>query len=283
MTRSFTSQFPRIARFTELRRALPLVASVLLVVALLVPMWRITLTAPQYPGEALLIELYAYPRLGGDYVEVQGLNQYIGFYYPDPVFIDPNYTVHENAIAAPEWLLGPVVFVSLALTGAFVAIAPTVRKLKLGLTAQLVGTIGVFAGMFAFIQFRLHQAGHSLDPGAPLSGVDGFTPPLLGSYEVANISGFAWFGPGGYLTLVALGLLAIAYLCRDSGAQVSDIPDLLRSRIARLRSRRGTRESIPGDDPVEGSDPAERTDSVERRRPAASGVRLGPHPPDWGR
>lgn len=224
-----------LARLTELRRALPVLAAVLLVGALLVPVWRITLTAPQYPGEALFVDLYAYPRLGGDYVEVQGLNQYVGFYFPDPVYMDPNYAVHENAIAAPEWLLGPVVYVSLALTGVFVALAPTVRKLKLGLTAQLAGAVVVFVGMFAFIQFRLHQAGQALDPDAPLRGVDPFTPPLLGGYEVANISGFAWFGPGGYMTVAAIGLLAVAYLARDTDATVTDLPALVRTVPGSIR------------------------------------------------
>ncbi|WP_435096705.1 hypothetical protein [Halorubrum sp. N11] len=224
-----------LGRFTEIRRALPLIAAALLIGALLVPVWRITLTAPQYPGEPLLIDLYAYPRLGGDYIEIQGLNKYAGFYFPDPVYMDPNYAVHENAIKVPEWLLGPVVFVALAFTGVFVALAPTVRKLKLGLTAQFAGTIAVFVAMFGVIQYRLHQAGHALDPDAPLRGIEGFTPPLLGGYEVANISGFAWFGPGGYMTVVAIGLLAIAYAARDTDATVTELPVLARSAVGTVR------------------------------------------------
>ena len=218
-----------LARFTELRRGLPLIAAGLLLVALALPMWRITLTAPQYPGEALAIEVYAYPRMGGDYAEVHSLNKYVGFYYPDPVYVDPNFPVHEKSIAVPEWILGPVAFVAVAAAGVFVALAPTVRKLKLGLTAQLVGTVATFIGMFALIQYRLYQAGHSLDPDAPLRGVEEFTPPVLGSYEVANISGFAWFGPGGYLTVLAVALLVVAFLARDTEATFGDLPHILRN------------------------------------------------------
>jgi hypothetical protein len=213
-----------LVRFAELRRGLPLVAAGVLLVALALPMWRITLTAPQYPGQTLAIELYAYPRLGGDYMEVHGLNKYVGFYYPDPVYVDPNFPVHEASIAVPEWILGPVAFVAVAAAGVFVALAPTVGKLKRGLTAQLVGTVATFTIMFAVIQYRLYQAGHSLDPDAPLQGVEAFTPPVLGGYEVANISGFAWFGPGGYLTVVAVGLLVVAYAFRDSEATFGDVP-----------------------------------------------------------
>ncbi len=223
-------------RLTELRRALPLAAAALLVLALVVPVWRITLEAPQYP-ESLVVDLYAYPRLGGDYEEVQLLNSYVGFYYPDPVFVEPNYAVHERAIAVPEWLLGPVAFVGVAATGVFVALAPTVRKLELGLTCQLVGTIGVFVAMFAVIQLRLHQAGHALDPDAPLGGVDGFTPPIVGTYEVANITGLAWFGPGGYMALLAVALLVVAFRLRDSGATVREAPELVRRSVEDLRTR----------------------------------------------
>lgn len=216
-----------LARFKELRRALTLAAAGLLVAALSLPVWRITLEAPQYP-DGLFVEMYAYPRMGGDFEEVNALNRYVGFYYPDPVYIEPNFPVHELSIQTPEWLLGPVVFLGLAGLCVFVAAAPNERKLKLGIKSLLAGTAALLVGMFAWIQFRLYQAGHSLDPNAPLRGVEGFTPPIVGSYEVANISGFAWFGPGGYLTMVAVMLLATAYLLRDSDAEIGDIPALIR-------------------------------------------------------
>jgi len=221
----------RIARMAELRRALPIAAALLMLGALLVPMWRITFLAPQYPTTELVVELYAYPRLGGDFAEVQALNKYVGFYYPDPVLMEPNYEVHEKAIRTPEWVLGPVTFLAMAATGLFVALAPTERKLRLGLTAQLVGTLSVLVVMFAVIQYRLYQAGHALDPDAPLMGVEGFTPPVVGGYAVANISGFAWFGPGGYMVALAVALLAGAYRCRGSRATVGDVPRLVRERF----------------------------------------------------
>lgn len=224
----------RLGKFAEIRRAFPLIAAALLLVAITLPMWRITLAAPQYPGRVLPVDVYAYPRLGGEFAEVQLLNRYVGFYFPDPVFVEPNYAVHENAIAVPEWILGPIVFVALAAVGVFVSMAPTIRKLKIGLTCLMIGTVTVFAGMLVIIQYRLYQAGQSLDPSAPLTGVDGFTPPLLGTYQVANISGTAWIGPGSYLTTVAIVLLAIAYLYRDSAMSLDEILAILRRRTDRL-------------------------------------------------
>ncbi|MFC4541176.1 hypothetical protein ACFO5R_04440 [Halosolutus amylolyticus] len=226
----------RLTRLLELRRFLPLTAAGLFVLALTMPVWRIVLTAPQYM-DPLVVELYAYPRLGGDFGEVHSLNKYVGFYYPDPVYVDPNYDVHEKAVAVPEWVLGPVVFVGLALASAVVACLPSGRPLRRGVTALVAGTIAIFGAMLAIIQYRLYQAGHSLDPDAPLSGVEGFTPPVLGTYEVANISGNAWFGPGGYVTLIAVGLLVVAFRFRDSGATVRDVPALFRSGSDRVRAR----------------------------------------------
>ncbi|MFQ3284693.1 MAG: hypothetical protein ACI944_001414 [Natronomonas sp.] len=76
-----------------------------------------------------------------------------------------------------------------------------------------------------------------MDPNAPLRGIESFTPPLLGPYAVANISGFAWFGPGGYMTLVAVALLAVAYLARDLDATVDELPELAREFPGALRDR----------------------------------------------
>jgi hypothetical protein len=206
--------------------------------ALLVPMGKITFSAPQYPTTDLVVDLYAYPRLGGDFAEVAGLNKYVGFHYPDPVFVEPNYEVHEAAIETPEWILGPVAFLIMAATGVFVALAPTERKLKLGLTAQLVGTLSALVIMFAVIQYRLHQAGHTLDPNAPVVGVESFTPPVLGSYSVANISGFAWFGPGGYMVCIAVVLLVVAWLSRHSEVELREAPRLLGERLGVLSPER---------------------------------------------
>lgn len=229
---------PRWSEFGQLRRLLPLVAAALLLVALALPMWRIQMDAVQYPTETLQLGLYAYPRVSGDYVEIARLNHYIGFYYPDPVYWQPNYEPHLKAIAVPEWSFGPLAFVGVAATGVFVALAPTVRKLRIGLNAQFAGSVLVFGGMLADIQYRLYQAGHTLDPDAPVMGVDPFTPPLLGSYSVANITSYSSFGAGAYLSMLAIGLLTVAWLARDSTATPRDIPKILAGLPERVRNRR---------------------------------------------
>ena len=226
---------PSLDEFAQLRRALPVLAALLLLTALLLPMWVINVHAVQYPTEVLRLELYAYPHIGGDYVEMARLNKYIGFYYPDPVYWQPNYEVHPRAVPVPEWSVGPLAFVAVAATGVFVALAPTVRKLKQGLKWQLIGSISVFSVMLVDIQYRLYQTGHRLDPDAPVVGVEPFTPPLWGKYEVANITSHSRLGAGAYLTVLAIGLLVVAFHYRDTEVTMTDLPGRLRSRVEDLQ------------------------------------------------
>nr|WP_049918660.1 hypothetical protein [Haloferax larsenii] len=243
-----TNRLPSLDEFTQLRRGLPALAALLLVGALLLPMWSIEVHAAQYPNEVLHLDLYAYPHISGDYVEMARLNKYIGFYYPDPVYWQPNYEPKAAAVDVPEWSLGPLAFIAVAGSGAFVAIAPTVEKLKRGLTYQLVGSIAVFTVMVADIQYRLYQTGHSLDPDAPVIGVDPFTPPLWGKYEVANITSYSRFGAGAYLAMVAIGLLVVAYYYRDTAATPATLVSGLRERFGTSRGPSQDDSTVPDSD-----------------------------------
>jgi len=209
--------------FLELRRLLPLLAGVLFLLVLAFPVWNVTVHAIQYPNEPLRLDVYAYPRIEGDYEEMHMLNKYIGFYYPDPVYWTPNYKVYEPGIDVPEWSIGWVAFLIVSGLSIFVAVAPNENKLKKGLFWQLVGTISVFTVMLVDIQYRLYQAGHTLDPNAPVLGVDDFTPPVWGKYEVANITSYSRFGTGVYLATVAILLLAVAFWYRNSTKSLGEL------------------------------------------------------------
>ncbi|MFB6161796.1 MAG: hypothetical protein ABEJ61_11590 [Haloferacaceae archaeon] len=223
--------WPSREQILELRRALPLIAAALFVAALFFPMWIIEVHAVQYPDEILYLRLYAYPRIAGDYVEMARLNHYIGFYYPDPVYWTPNFDVNPDAIDVPEWSFGWIAFVVVSALSIVVAVAPTTAKLKRGLKWQLVGTVGVFTIMLADIQYRLYQAGHTLDPDAPVMGVSGFTPPLWGRYEVANITSYSYFGAGAFMAMLACLLLAVAYYVRGSPVTFGDLRTRARRRV----------------------------------------------------
>ncbi|QLH84046.1 hypothetical protein [Halosimplex pelagicum] len=253
---------PDLREFTELRRGLPVVAAVMLVVAPVLPMWHIAVDAVQYPDTTLHLHLHAYPFIGGDYEEMAALNHYIGFYYPDPGLWQPNYDPHPYAVDVPEWSLGPFAFAAVAAAGLFVAFAPDTDRLKRGLTYQLVGSITVLTVMLADIQYRLYQAGHNLDPDAPVMGVDGFTPPLWGSYEVANITSRSRFGAGAYLTGLAIGLLVVAFYYRDTPTTFGDLPDRVSGRID--GAREWLDENTVGDDEWEEGDDQRSRDERDR-------------------
>ncbi|RLM42252.1 hypothetical protein DVK00_17820 [Haloarcula sp. Atlit-47R] len=248
-------QRPTLDDFREIRRGLPVVAALLFVAALAFPMWRISVDAVQYPSTTLRVSLYAYPHLAGDFTEMARLNHYVGFYFPDPVLVEPNFPVEENAIDVPEWALGPVAFIGVSLLSVFVAVAPTTEKLKRGLKYQFGGTVLVFTVMLADIQYRLWQAGHTLDPGAPVMGVDGFTPPLWGQYQVANITSVSRFGLGAYMAATAVGLLAVSYYYRDQAATFRELPARLRDGLTGLPDAVQDRLGREGDTDDEGDAP----------------------------
>src|SRR5215471_11218128 len=52
------------------------ICAMALIAVIFLPLWRIELTAPQYP-EGLVLKIYS-NRLGGDVAVVNGLNHYIG-------------------------------------------------------------------------------------------------------------------------------------------------------------------------------------------------------------
>jgi hypothetical protein len=216
-------ELPSKHEFLELRRLLPIVAAVAFVASLAFPMWRIEVHAVQYPQKVLNLYLYAYPQLTGDVVEMARLNHYVGFHFPDPVYLSPNYEVSPAAIDVPEWSIGWLAFVVVSLLSLFVAVAPTAKKLARGLTGQLVGTVLVFGVMLADIQYRLWQAGNTLDPDAPLMGVEGFTPPLWGMYEVANITSYSRFDLGAFIAIGSVVLLAVAFYFRHSETTLMDV------------------------------------------------------------
>jgi hypothetical protein len=76
--------------------------------------------------------------------------------------------------------------------------------------------------------------------------VEAFTPPLLGTYKVANITSYSRFGLGAYLSMVAIGLLIIAWLARDTKATPRDVPAILRSLPDRIGRGSGDEEPVAG-------------------------------------
>jgi copper chaperone NosL len=170
------------ARFSALHRVLDRPVSpagrvlLLLAVAVLLaggtlPLWRISLVAPQY-AEGLTLDMYAYQIVAGnrgqDLAEINTLNHYIG--------MKPIVEADFLEMKLLPFAIG--VFALLGLRAAAVG-----RILTLIDLTVLFAYFGAFSlGSFAY---RLYSYGHHLDPRAPMK-IKPFMPVVMGSQQIAN-------------------------------------------------------------------------------------------------
>lgn len=170
--------------------ALFLVAAGLLLISILLPYWRLTLHAPQYPGGLTVVSYLN--RMTGDVHEIDGLNHYIGM---RPL---AEAAVFERSIS----IIGVVVLILLVLAAVFVH---NRWAALLALPALLFPII-----FLADLQFWLANFGQNLDPNAALSSsIDPFIPPALGTGHIAQFSTTAAPAIGLWLAIAASILILI--------------------------------------------------------------------------
>lgn len=161
----------------------------LFVGSLFVPLWRIELSAPQYP-EGLLLQLHA-GKIGGNVDIINGLNHYIGMA-----------TLHtENFI---EFKILPYVFSAFAL----IALALIVLNNRKGVKIFLI-TLIVFVALSGIDFYRWnYEYGHNLDPNAAII-VPGmaYQPPVLGYKQLLNFGAYSIPDVGGYMLGAAIMLV----------------------------------------------------------------------------
>jgi hypothetical protein len=165
-------------------RAALVVLTVALVASFTAPLWKISMTAPQYPN-GLYMDIYAYKLEGGDkgqdIKEINTLNHYIGMHRLD-----------QTAAADLDWI--PFALGALALMALRVAAIGNVRHL-LDLFV-VTGYVSAFA--FGRFVYRLWVFGHDLDPHAPVK-VAPFMPVVIGHKTVANFETYSMPQLGSYL------------------------------------------------------------------------------------
>ena len=152
-------------------RSLLLVALLTLLGGAVLPLWRISLVAPQY-AEGLTLDMYAYQIVAGndgqDLAEINTLNHYIGM----------------KPIAQADFLEMKVLPFAI---GAFSLL--TLRAVVVGRIISLVdlAVLFVYFGTFSLGSFvyRLYSYGHHLDPQAPMK-IKPFMPVVIGSQPIAN-------------------------------------------------------------------------------------------------
>src|SRR5262245_11138793 len=179
-------------------RALLIAAAVLIVVAYFLPLWNLTMFAPQYPN-GLRLDIYSHALAAGhkgqDIKEINLLNHYIGMR-----------DLATEDFTEFKWM--PFVLGGIALL--------YVRAVVLGTVKELVDSVVVFFYFGAFslwsFVYKLYRYGHDLSPTAAVK-VPGFTPPIFGYQQIANFEVYSYPKAGTYvLGTVALLLLAALYI-----------------------------------------------------------------------
>lgn len=176
------------------RGPLLIAAALLVAAAVALPVWGLTLVSTQYPDG---LRMVVYPsHIQGDIAELNTLNHYIGMTpISDGLFV--------------ELRLLPAAFGLLAL--ACVAAAFVRRWWASAVPLVLMAAVAGYG--FWSMTRRLYQFGHDLDPTAPIR-IAPFTPPMLGTNQIAQFATYSYFSWGTFLPIVA-GVLVTLVLVAD--------------------------------------------------------------------
>lgn len=176
----------------NLTRWLLIASALLLPATLLFPLWKIELTAPQYP-EGLVMKIWL-TKLSGDVEVINGLNHYIGMG-----------TIHESDF--PEFKILPYAVIILSLFG---LIAAFLNKKKWALTYTIIFMLFGIVAIADFWHWE-YQYGHNLDPTAPIQ-VPGmsYQPPLIGYKQLLNFGAFAIPDIAGWIFFLSVALAMLA-------------------------------------------------------------------------
>ena len=190
----------RVDQWIDLRldlgpRLLVLLAMLFLLPALLFPLWKLTLFAPQYQ-DGLRLQIYSWKLDGGnngqDVKEVNVLNHYIGMKDLD-----------SSSFSEFRWM--PFVVGALGLL--------MLRTAAIGRMGYLLDVTVLFFYFSLFslwsFAYTLWIWGHDLAPTAAVK-VPGFMPPLFGYQKIANFEVYSYPEMGSYSLGVVALLLGLA-------------------------------------------------------------------------
>ena len=176
-------------------RLLIIAAALLLVAVYILPLWNLTMFAPQYP-EGLRLDIYSYKLEGGnhgqDIKEINILNHYIGM--RDLVAED---------FTEFKWL--PFIVGALGLLYLRAAVMGTVGALV------DVLVLNIYFSAFALWSFgyRMYVYGHTLAPAAAVK-VPPFMPPMFGGQQIANFEVYSYPRAASYAMAGTIVLLLAA-------------------------------------------------------------------------
>lgn len=173
------------------------VAALLLVALYFLPIWSISLEAPQYP-EGIGLDIYINTIEGKqpqDLQNINGLNHYIGMKE-----IKPN--------SIPELKFMPPIIAFLIATGLVIAFWGNRKWVLVWLVLFLLLAV---VGLIDFYLWE-YDYGHNLNPNAAIK-VPGMTyqPPLIGSKALLNFNATSWPHTGFFFALASMGLSGLVW------------------------------------------------------------------------
>ncbi len=216
---------PRSGARASLNRMFPLalasLASLLLLVALRLPLWQMRLEAPQYRDQEALHVAVHPGSLQGDLGELTVLEQYIGVHIPPTL---PQF----------KWL--PLLLIAGAVFGfAASLLRIPARRRALAFVSCAVAAALALAAVQAM--FQIHDIGHKRDQKTVLAGVQDFTPPFIGTSKIAQFTVSSRLGLGAWLIGGALALqLGAAWSSRQRQARTGGLRLSPPQGAVRLRS-----------------------------------------------
>ncbi|HEU4565061.1 MAG TPA: hypothetical protein VFS05_10450 [Gemmatimonadaceae bacterium] len=184
---------------TKLSRILMLAASLLLGGVYVLPLWSISLIAPQYPeGLGMFIHIDTVKgATPNDLDNINNLNHYIGMKRIVPESI-------------PELRFMPWIVGALIAGGLLVALLGRRKLLYAWITAFAAFAV---AGLVDFWRWT-YDYGHNLDAEHAIIKVPGMTyqPPIFGTKQLLNFTAASWPAPGGWMAFAAGALAVLALI-----------------------------------------------------------------------
>ena len=184
---------------SKLSRSIVALAALLVLSALVLPLWRIQLVAPQYP-EGLGMVIRAGTVQGAaehDLQSINSLNHYIGMKAIEPE--------HIAELRVMPWLIAGLAAAGLVVAG---------LGRKSGLGAWLVAfAVAAGVGLWDFYHWE-YVYGHDLDVEHAIIKVPGmvYQPPLIGSKQLLNFTAESWPAIGTFAIGAAFVLAVVAFV-----------------------------------------------------------------------
>lgn len=178
-----------------------LISALALASLFFLPMWKITLLAPQYP-EGVSMHIYIH-KIGGDspstLQNINILNHYVGMKFIEPESI-------------PELKYFP--FIIMGMIG-FAVIAAFVNNKYMFLAWGIVMMLLAIAGLYDFYLWE-YDYGHNLSDKAPIK-IPGasFQPPVFGTKLILNFTAKSYPHIGGYFATLSIILSVLAWYLKS--------------------------------------------------------------------